>query len=156
VVERSAPQVALHAAEERLRAVAQSGIVGLFFWGVDGSITDANDAFLAMLGYTRDDLAGRARRLAPADAARVRGAATSRGAELLATGRHGQYAKEYVAQRRPARAGGGHERDARRLGGAGRLHLPRRQPPGARPRRASPACSGRRRPPCRCCSAPTT
>jgi PAS domain S-box-containing protein len=97
VTERSVPQAALFEAQERLRGVAESGIVGLFFWSVDGGITEANDAFLRMLGYTRDDLAaGRVdwRRLTPPEYAERDEAAVR---ELLATGRHGQYAKEYVA-----------------------------------------------------------
>ena len=31
-------------------------MIGIMFWDLKGKITEANDAFLAMLGYTRDDL----------------------------------------------------------------------------------------------------
>jgi PAS domain S-box-containing protein len=89
---------ALRAAAERLRLVAESGIVGLFFWSADGAITEANDAFLAMLGYTRADLAaGRLdwRRMTPPEYA-ARDEAHVR--EMLATGSHGQYPKAYVAK----------------------------------------------------------
>jgi PAS domain S-box-containing protein len=98
VVERAAADPALRGAAERLRRVAESGIIGLFFWSLDGGITDANDAFLATLGYTRDDLAaGRIdwRRMTPPEYA-ARDEAHVR--ELLATGTHGQYAKEYFAK----------------------------------------------------------
>ncbi|MGZ8457893.1 MAG: PAS domain-containing protein, partial [Gemmatirosa sp.] len=88
----------LRAAAERLRLVAESGIVGLFFWSADGAITEANDAFLAMLGYTRADLAaGRLdwRRMTPPEYAAHDEVFVH---ELLATGSHGQYPKAYVAK----------------------------------------------------------
>ncbi|HET7231073.1 MAG TPA: PAS domain-containing protein [Longimicrobium sp.] len=88
---------ALRQSEGRLRRILESGIVGAFFWHVDGRITGANDAFLSLVGYTRGDLeAGRVdwRALTPPawkdeDEGKV--------AELLATGRHGPYQKEYLA-----------------------------------------------------------
>ena len=43
--------------EARIRQLVESSIIGIFFWTPRG-ITDANDAFLAMVGYSRDDLAG--------------------------------------------------------------------------------------------------
>ena len=84
--------------EARLRRVADSGIVAVFFWNLAGGITEANDAFLALLGHTRDDLAaGRVdwRAMTPPEYAAVDAAAV---AELRATGRHGQVAKEYVGR----------------------------------------------------------
>jgi PAS domain S-box-containing protein/hemerythrin-like metal-binding protein len=43
-------------AENRSRALYESELIGLFFWTVDGGVTDANDKFLEMTGYTREDL----------------------------------------------------------------------------------------------------
>ncbi len=46
--------------EARLRRILDCGMVGIQFWKLDGTIPDANDCFLRMLGYTREDLeAGR-------------------------------------------------------------------------------------------------
>ena len=42
--------------ERRFRRFYDAGLVGVVFWTVDGGITDANDRFLEMLGYTREDL----------------------------------------------------------------------------------------------------
>jgi PAS domain S-box-containing protein len=43
-----------------LHRLVESELLGIFYWRVDGGIQDANDAFLRMIGYTRDDLvAGR-------------------------------------------------------------------------------------------------
>jgi PAS domain S-box-containing protein len=41
----------------RIRRLVESNIIGIFFWGLSGNITDANDAFLRMVGYSRQDLA---------------------------------------------------------------------------------------------------
>jgi PAS domain S-box-containing protein len=43
--------------EARLRRLVDSNIQGVFFWKFNGEITDANDAFLNLVGYGRDDLA---------------------------------------------------------------------------------------------------
>jgi PAS domain S-box-containing protein len=42
--------------EARLRRLVDSNAQGVMFWGIDGQITMANDAFLDIIGYTRDDL----------------------------------------------------------------------------------------------------
>ncbi|MBC7806988.1 MAG: SpoIIE family protein phosphatase [Akkermansiaceae bacterium] len=45
-------------AEHRLQRLFDSRVVGVIYWDLDtGRITDANDAFLSMVCYTRDDLA---------------------------------------------------------------------------------------------------
>jgi PAS domain S-box-containing protein len=48
--------------EAKIRRLVEANIVGIFMWDLDGSILDANDAFLRMIGYDRKDLvAGRLR-----------------------------------------------------------------------------------------------
>lgn len=50
------------AAEARFRRVVESGMIGIIFWNPNGDITDANDAYLSLVGYSRADLtAGRLR-----------------------------------------------------------------------------------------------
>ncbi|WP_293128931.1 PAS domain S-box protein [Microcoleus sp. bin38.metabat.b11b12b14.051] len=46
----------LRQSEARFRRVVDSNIIGIFFWNINGQITDANQAFLNLVGYTRDDL----------------------------------------------------------------------------------------------------
>ena len=46
----------LRRGQEHFRALVESNIVGMFFSGRDGQITEANDAFLSLLGYTTEDL----------------------------------------------------------------------------------------------------
>ncbi|MGZ4857841.1 MAG: PAS domain S-box protein [Methanobacteriaceae archaeon] len=53
-------EMALRESEERLRRFYNSGLLGVIYWNIDGKIIDANDKFLEMMGYTREDLeAGR-------------------------------------------------------------------------------------------------
>ena len=44
-------------ADGRLRRLIDSNVQGVIFWNKQGEITEANDAFLRIVGYTRDDLA---------------------------------------------------------------------------------------------------
>jgi PAS domain S-box-containing protein len=40
----------------RIRRLFESNIIGIIFWDLSGKITDANDAFLSMTGYAREDV----------------------------------------------------------------------------------------------------
>jgi PAS domain S-box-containing protein len=42
--------------EARIRRLVDSNIIGIFIWNFDGRIIDANDAFLRIVGYGREDL----------------------------------------------------------------------------------------------------
>jgi PAS domain S-box-containing protein len=57
ISERKRAEQALREGEQRFRRIVDSNIVGMLFWGADGGITEANDAYLAVTGYTREDLA---------------------------------------------------------------------------------------------------
>jgi PAS domain S-box-containing protein len=49
----------------KIRRLVDANIIGIFIWGPEGQILEANDAFLRMLGYDREDLAsGRLHRTA--------------------------------------------------------------------------------------------
>jgi PAS domain S-box-containing protein len=48
--------------EAKIRRLVDANIIGILIWDFDGRILDANDAFLRMVGYDRDELAsGRVR-----------------------------------------------------------------------------------------------
>ena len=48
--------------EGRIRRLVDANIIGILIWELEGRIVEANDAFLGMVGYDRDDLAaGRVR-----------------------------------------------------------------------------------------------
>ncbi len=56
--------------EARVRRLVDSNIIGIFIWNLDGRIIEANEAFLQITGYARDDLASgqmRWKELTPAD-----------------------------------------------------------------------------------------
>jgi PAS domain S-box-containing protein len=82
--------------EARIRRLVDSNIIGIFIWCADGRIIDANEAFLRIVGYGREDLmAGRLNwmELTPAE---WRGATDQRVAELEATGTAKPYETEYL------------------------------------------------------------
>ncbi len=56
VTERIKADEALRESEARLRQFYESDLIGVFYYNLNGSITDANDKFLEILGYTREDL----------------------------------------------------------------------------------------------------
>jgi PAS domain S-box-containing protein len=81
--------------EGKIQRLVDANIVGIFIWNLDGAIIDANEAFLQMIGYSREDLtSGRLRwtDLTPADWNRRDERAV---AELEATGILHPFEKEY-------------------------------------------------------------
>jgi PAS domain S-box-containing protein len=56
ITTRKMAEDALRDSEARFRRVVESNIVGVSFSTFDGKITDANDAYLKMVGYTREEL----------------------------------------------------------------------------------------------------
>jgi PAS domain S-box-containing protein len=42
--------------ESRIRRLVDSDVIGIFIWDLDGRLIDANDAFLRMVQYEREDL----------------------------------------------------------------------------------------------------
>ena len=87
--------------EAKVRRLVEANVVGIVMWDLDGAIAGANDAFLRMVQYSREDLAsGRVRwtELTPAE---WRGHDERAVAELMATGVFQPFEKEYF------RKGGG-------------------------------------------------
>ena len=54
--ERKRVEAALREREARIRRLVESNIIGIVLWDVHGNIHDANDAFLRLVGYSREDL----------------------------------------------------------------------------------------------------
>ena len=42
--------------EAKIRRLVDANIIGVFTWDLDGRIVEANDAFLRIVGYERQDL----------------------------------------------------------------------------------------------------
>ncbi|MEG3909700.1 PAS domain S-box protein [Microcoleus sp. w2-18bC1] len=56
VTDRKQTEAALQASEEKLRMLAEANLIGIIFGDVDGGIIEANDEFLRIVGYTREQL----------------------------------------------------------------------------------------------------
>lgn len=54
--ERKLAEEELREREARIRRLVESNIIGVFFWNMAGIVNDANDAFLRIVGYSRQDL----------------------------------------------------------------------------------------------------
>jgi PAS domain S-box-containing protein len=100
-LERSALELrqseeALRESELRLRRVVEANVVGLIIADFRGHIVEANEAFLNIVGYTRQDLAeGKLNRveLTPPEHRHLYEHAME---EMKRTGNHAPYEKEYV------------------------------------------------------------
>ncbi|MEG4999943.1 PAS domain S-box protein [Microcoleus sp. B4-D4] len=89
-------EIALKESETRFRSVVESNMIGIGFWDADGEITEANDALLEMIGYTREELvSGQIRWLdiTPAEYAEIDRAAV---AQVAAAGSCEPYEKEFI------------------------------------------------------------
>ena len=81
--------------EARFRRLVEANIIGLVIWKGEGRIMDANEAFLRLVGYDREDIvSGRARwtELTPPEWGKVDEQALS---ELVSTGICKPFEKEY-------------------------------------------------------------
>jgi PAS domain S-box-containing protein len=56
VTERKRTEEALREREAKIQRLVDSNIIGIFIWDFDGRILEANDEFLRMMGYDREDL----------------------------------------------------------------------------------------------------
>ena len=107
--ERRRVEEALRASDARLRRLVESNIIGIFFWDMAGKVTDANDAFLATVGYTREDLLAGKINWAAFTPSEYRVADHRAVSELMRYGACTPYEKEWVrkdGERVPVLVGG--------------------------------------------------
>jgi PAS domain S-box-containing protein len=81
--------------EAKIRRLVEANVVGIVMWNLDGGITGANEAFLRMVQYNRDDLASGRVRWADLTPAEWRGHDEQALADLKATGIFQPFEKEY-------------------------------------------------------------
>jgi PAS domain S-box-containing protein len=89
-------EAALKEAQTRFTRLSESGLVGIIIGENSGSILDANDAFLSMVGYSRDELARGLvswANMTPPEWVPLTAIATQ---ELRARGVSGPWEKEYL------------------------------------------------------------
>lgn len=84
----------LRAREARIRRLLDSSVIGILIWNIDGRLLDANDAFLRMVGYEREDLQAGLNwtDMTPEDSWEVSAAGIR---HLMATGEMPHHEKEY-------------------------------------------------------------
>jgi PAS domain S-box-containing protein len=82
--------------EARIRRLVESNIIGIFFWDLDGNITDANDALLQIIGYSRQELLSGHVQWTSMTPAAYRAADVRAIEELEQTGTCIPYEKEYI------------------------------------------------------------
>ena len=81
--------------EATIRRLVDSNIIGIFVWDLDGRISEANEAFLRIIGYSREDLVSGRLRWQDLTPTEWRDADDRRVAALEATGTAQPYEKEY-------------------------------------------------------------
>jgi PAS domain S-box-containing protein len=88
--------VELQRREARMRRLIDANVVGIFIWGPDGRIVDANEAFFHITRYSRDDLVSKRLGWTELTPAEMRSVDEQRLAELKASGVLHPYETEYV------------------------------------------------------------
>jgi PAS domain S-box-containing protein len=81
--------------EARIRRLFDANIIGILIWAVEGRIIEANEAFLDMLGYSREDLSSDRLRWAELTPAEWAPADQDALAQMRATGSCKPFEKEY-------------------------------------------------------------
>jgi PAS domain S-box-containing protein len=82
--------------EARVRRLVDSNIVGVMIWNLDGRIVEANDAFLDMLQYRREDIVSGGVRWTDLTPSEWREQDERATADLKATGTVQPYEKQFV------------------------------------------------------------
>ena len=95
--------------DAKIRRLVEANVVGIVTWNLEGAITGANDAFLRMVQYDREDFASGRVRWTDLTPAEWRGCAERAVADLKASGSFQPFEKEYFRKdgsRVPALVGG--------------------------------------------------
>jgi len=87
---------ALRVSEARFRHLFTSGIIGIIITDTSGAIYEANDAFLRVIGYSREELNGGRISWAEITPQKWRSTDEAAIAELARTGAAGPWEKEYI------------------------------------------------------------
>ena len=107
--EREQAFIALQKSEARFRRLVEANIIGIILADLNGKITEANDAFLQMLGYTRSQLLEEDLCWNEMTPPEYRGLDEGARAELIASGVCTPFEKEFIrsdGSRVPVMVGG--------------------------------------------------
>ncbi len=93
ITDRERQREALQRSEAQFRRLVESDVIGVITADIHGNITEANDAFLKMVGYSREELPLRWDEMTPPEWRSLDEQATE---TLLKTGRTTPWEKEYL------------------------------------------------------------
>jgi PAS domain S-box-containing protein len=93
---RKRAEHALRESEAKIRRFVEANIIGIFVWDLEGRIIDANEAFLRMVGYEREDLVSGRMRWPSLTPAELHASDELTLAELKATGTVQPCEREYL------------------------------------------------------------
>jgi PAS domain S-box-containing protein len=96
LTERKCAEEALRESEAKIRRLVDSNVIGMFVWDFEGRFLEANDEFLRMVGYDREDLLAGSMRwtdLTPPD---WRDSSKTRMEQGKSSGRFEPFEKEYT------------------------------------------------------------
>ena len=82
--------------EAKIRRLVEANIIGIMFWQIDGGIVEANEAFLRIVGYEREDLVSGRMRWTDMTPPELREDDARALAEAMSTGTAQPYEKEYI------------------------------------------------------------
>jgi len=94
--DRKRAEEALRESEAKIRRLVDSNIIGIFVWDFDGRVLEANDEFLRMVNYDREDLASGRIRLADLTPPDWRDRNNARIEQQKSSGRFEPFEKEYT------------------------------------------------------------
>ncbi len=100
IEDRKRAEAVLRERETRIRRLIDANIIGIFIWDFDGRIIEANDAFLRMVGYDREDLVSGRMRWTDLTPPEWRDRDARRLPELKMTGSLQPFEKEYFRKDR--------------------------------------------------------
>jgi PAS domain S-box-containing protein len=84
--------------EAKIRRLVDANIIGIIVWSIEGEIIEANDAFLRMVGYERDDLLSRRVHWRDMTPPPLRAESEAALATAIRTGRAQPFEKEYICK----------------------------------------------------------
>ncbi len=94
--ERESAERARRQSEQRLTRVLETDAVGILFFNLTGAVVDANDVFVRMTGYTREDIASGQLNWRVMTPPEYVAASEVQMERFKSTGRIGPYEKEYI------------------------------------------------------------
>jgi PAS domain S-box-containing protein len=95
VTERKRAEEALRESEAKIRRLVDANIIGIVIWDLEGRIIEANDAFLRMVDYDREDIVSRRMRWTELTPSEWRERDERVVAELRSNGTFQPFEKEY-------------------------------------------------------------